>query len=201
MKFDADEVKALYKKSWADHAPGPAVVLESEEGQRVRHEKLAEIRRDDAPSVSVLDLGCGLGALYDTLKRRWPGTMIRYHGVDIVEEFIDYAGKMHKDAQFSCVNVFDQEFNHEFDYTIISGVFNNSIIDGEFLRKAVSWSFERSRIGIGFDFISSYANFVDERMSYFDPVDLLRWVIESLSRKVRLEHHFFRVNTAIFVYR
>src|SRR5450631_2390391 len=201
MSFDIEQMRLLYKTSWKEHGPGPGAVLWSEAGQRLRHEKLSEIKCNDSDIVSVLDLGCGLGDLYDTLKLKWPSTEIHYHGIDIVEEFIQHGRNKHRDAHFSCIDILNHTFNHSFDYVIMSGMFNNSISDITFLKHSVSWSFERCNLAIGFDFISSYADFKEDSMSYYDPIYLTKWATDSLSRKVRLDSHFLRANAAIFIYR
>ena len=66
--------------------------------QRVRFEVLSKI--DDLNNKSVLDIGCGTAKLYHHLIALFPS--IRYVGIDIIEEFLNYASNNidKKDVQF-----------------------------------------------------------------------------------------------------
>lgn len=53
--------------------------------------------------------------------------------------------------------------------------------------------------GIIFNFISTYVNWRDEDMSYFDPFAVGRFCVENLSAKVHIEHHYNKCDVCIMV--
>ena len=133
--MDKQAIIENYRNLFLTHGKGPAVGQWSEEGQRFRFEKLAEIA--DLKGAGILDLGCGLGDFYPFLKLKYGE--LDYTGIDIVPEIIASAQDTHPDARFLCLDVLLDEFEETFDYVMISGIFNNAIPNGtEFLKKMVT---------------------------------------------------------------
>ena len=81
------DVKAHYKALFSEHGnSAKAVQWGDDASQHSRFEILAQV----APKLgSVVDVGCGLGHLYEHLRAREPD--LRYTGLDFVPEFIDAA--------------------------------------------------------------------------------------------------------------
>jgi hypothetical protein len=71
----------------------------------------------------------------------------------------------------------------------------------DFLEALVSRAWERSTRGLGFNFLSTHVNFVDDTMAYHDPARVLDYCVRRLSRRVRVEHHYERCDVAVFVFR
>ena len=168
------------------------------EGQVMRFEKLAEI--GDLTGKRVLDLGCGIGDFYPYLKDRF--AHFDYTGIDIVPEMIEFASQRYPDARFECRDVLLDPLTEDFDFVLICGIFNNEIPDCTgFLKEMTAAGFERCRVGMAFNFISTYVNFTHPTMSYHDPVEILGFCINKLSRKVAMHHHYQKCDVAAFVYR
>lgn len=73
-------------------------------------------------AFSINDIGCGYGALPGFLHRRFRGTAIDYHGVDIVPEMIAQARKRNRRpwVRFAVA----QRGHRVADYSVASGIFN-----------------------------------------------------------------------------
>ncbi len=88
----------------------------SKERQNLRFEKLvAGITDRD----SILDFGCGLGALFEYLRES--NIECKYTGIDIVPEFIKKSKKSYTHGNFSVASIFD--ITDSFDYVVSSGVY------------------------------------------------------------------------------
>ncbi|MBQ2294299.1 MAG: class I SAM-dependent methyltransferase [Spirochaetales bacterium] len=74
---------------------------ENEQAQELRFEVLKNIFFHGA---SVLDVGCGLGNLYDYLKKQ--DYNFKYTGVDILPEMIFRAKEKNPQAEFFSANIF-----------------------------------------------------------------------------------------------
>ncbi len=196
--YEKNKVIENYRKLFLEHSEGPAVGQWSFEGQRFRFEKLSEIGLIDGKKI--LEIGCGIGDFYPFLKNKY--NEIRYTGIDIVPELVDYAKNKYSDAVFHCIDILEDGFVDKFDYVLISGVFNNEIEDAtDFLFKLITIAFDLCETGIGFNFTSTYVNQYDKEMAYHDPVDVLKFCLEKLSKKVIISHHYERCDVAVFVYR
>jgi SAM-dependent methyltransferase len=189
---------AHYTNSLRKHGDTPEGVQFSPEGQRFRFEKLIQIA--DLRGARVLDVGCGLGHLFPFLEARVEG--VRYTGVDIVPEAIAYAAAKYPCGHFVCQDITECPLENEFDFALISGVFNNRIPDSwAFLKDLTRSAFSHCRKGLAFNFISTHVNFEDAAMAYYDPSEVLEHCIRELSPRVTLHHHYDRSDVAVFVYR
>ena len=187
-----------YRTLFAAHGDAPMGAQMSREGQRFRFRKLFEI--GDLAGKSVLDVGCGLGAMYPDLVERFPTA--RYEGIDVVPEMIACAEAKHPEVRFRVADLLEGPIAERYDYVLLSVVFNNAMPDPTgFLESLIARAWEHAGIGLGFNFLSTHVNFSEPSMAYHDPGRVLDFCIRRLSRRVRLEHHYERCDVAVFVYR
>lgn len=170
----------------------------SEAGQRFRFEKLLEI--DDLNGRSVVDLGCGCGHFFGVLKRRFADA--DYLGIDVVDGMVAAAQDAYPAGRFVQRDVLSDGIGANPDYVLMSALFNDRSPDApDFLRSMISAAFAQASVGIGFNFISTHVNRVDDDLAYHDPLDVLAFVIENLAKRVVLHHHYDRCDVAVFAYR
>jgi SAM-dependent methyltransferase len=188
-----------YQQLLLAHGDGPeALDYGSLESQLMRFEQLATI--GDLTGARILDLGCGLGHFYEFLRERVGD--IQYTGIDIVPEMIDAAKRRYPAATFEWRDVLTDPLGEDYDYVLISGVFNKAIPDvSAFLKSLTRAGFERARLALGFNFISTYVNYTDGRFAYHDPIEVLHYCINGLSRKTTMFHHYGRTDVCVFVRR
>lgn len=196
------ESKRLLIENYRDlllkHGDGPQAVQSSAEGSRFRADKLMEV--GDLTGRRVLDLGCGIGYLYERLAGRFKG--IDYTGIDIVAESIAFAARKYPGVRFLCRDILAEKPEGKFDYVLVNGVFNNAIPDSSsFLKELVEAAFDLCETAVGFNFISTLVNFRSPEMAYHDPLEVLAFCLQKLSRKVIMHHHYARCDVSVFVYR
>lgn len=204
MKPNAqDYVIDSYRRTFEQYGNAPEAVQWSAEGQRWRFDKLLEIAaHGKLQGKRLLEIGCGLGHFYPHV-REMISPAVDYTGIDIVPEMIAHAKAAHPEASFECRDIFQAPITGSYDYVFISGVFNAPLREDsrEFLSAMIAHAFAACRIGLAFNFTSSHVNFVSEGTNYFDPCWVLSEVLEKLSKKVVMHHHYRNCDVAVFVYR
>lgn len=200
---DADEASrelliANYRGLFKTHGDGPDAVQLSAKGQVFRFNKLLEI--DELDGKSVLDIGCGLGAMYEHLTAKFGD--VNYCGIDILQEFVDAASAKYPLARFIRHDLAERPLPEQFDYVLVSSVFNNALPNADvYMERLLRAAFAHARVGLGFNFISDRVNFRNETMAYHDVGRVLDFCLRELTTRVRLEHHYERCDVVVFAYR
>jgi SAM-dependent methyltransferase len=193
-----ERIIADYRSRFQKYGDAPEAVQLSLEGQRFRFRQLMKIA--DLRNRRVLDLGCGIGDFYPPLIERFG--QLDYTGIDLVPEMINYAAKKYQPARFLCRDLFTDSLDETFDYVLISGVFNNALPESDsYMRELLTLAFKYCKFGLGFNFLSSYANFTDPEMAYHDPAQIVEFSLRNLTRKVEMHHHYERTDVVVFAYR
>jgi SAM-dependent methyltransferase len=187
------QVAEYYTRKLREHGPTPrGVDWSSAESQRTRFQQLTRII--DRTPFSILDVGCGYGALADYLS----GTheQFRCVGVDLSAAMRAAARARHgDDPRVAIVDSFDEA--PVCDYAVASGIFNVrlSTLDDAW------WSYVlhvlrrmggKSRRGLAANFLTSYADRerMREDLYYADPCAVFDWAKRNLSRQVAILHDY-----------
>lgn len=195
--MDTDILKSLYCSSFKKYGQSSYSIL-YDELPIDRYRELIKI--DDLNLKSILDVGCGLGNMYEFIKTQ--GLVVDYTGIDLVKEFINEATKKYPEAKFLEANILEENLNKKYDYVLLQGVFNNKLTDGGiYLEHMITEAFKYCNYGMAFNFISTYTNFKTDDMEYHSPERILKFCIENLSYKVSLKHHLCKCDTVIYVYK
>lgn len=183
-----ERVAEYYTAKLDQHGPTPAGVdWNSEQSQRLR---LREVSYLVEHGYSVVDLGCGYGALLDELAASgWTG---EYLGVDLSEDMLRSARDLHPDA-----GTFSGEMppHASFDVVVASGLFNVKMDIAEadwesYVEDTILEMFACCRRGISFNMLTSYSDEDRKRsdLYYASPSRFFDFVASNCSRLVRLHH-------------
>ncbi len=118
------QVASYYEKKLQTHGATPSGVdWNGELSQTLRFTQLCQLLPADQ-SFSVLDFGCGYGALYDYLSVR--RNDFEYTGFDISQEMLAAARARAPNSAPppEWLNSTSNVPNHRFDFAVASGVFN-----------------------------------------------------------------------------
>lgn len=137
----------------------------------------------------VADFGCGLGDLYNFFKQN--ELNVKYHGYDFVPEIIENNNKkfqLDSDVKFSFLNIENiDDFPTNYDWGIISGVFNNKREDSiKFYQSVIKTMYLNSKKGVMFNMLTTYVDYYDENLDYFDPKNVFDFCKKELGAKVAL---------------
>ena len=154
--------------------------------QERRMEVLCEIGL--TPTSKVLDFGCGTGQMLAYLQRTidFRG---EYVGYDVSPEAIAFARSAHPAGRFEVRDVLEDAPQEDFDFILVSGVFNNAMSDNRaFFRAASRCLMARARGGYAFNMLSRFVDYFDEGLYYEDPMEAFRFckVSRDEIRAVRL---------------
>jgi len=184
------QTRQYYDGRLAEHGPtARGVDWNSEESQQLRFRELT--RLIDGEHASVLDYGCGYGALRAYLRDQ--GHRGRYTGFDISERMIEAARASVSDpaAHFETA----RNALASADYTLASGIFNvkQGATDEAWQRYVIETISDLAALstrGFAFNALSRYSD-VDRRrpdLYYADPLDLFDHCKRHISRFVSLLH-------------
>ncbi len=188
------KVGQYYTQKIIEKGPVPqGVDWNSAESQQVRFEQLLSICARDE-SFSLLDYGCGYGALLDHMKQA--GLCAHYTGYDISRTMIHHARRLHEDGG-------EGLFTHEetslgaYDYVAASGIFNVCLDTPKEVWKAyvletVDKMARRGRKGFAFNILTSYSDpeYRREDLFYADPCFFFDYCKTHYSKWVSLLHDY-----------
>lgn len=202
------DVAAYYSAKLREHgATARGVDWNGEASQELRFAQLLRIveppcgavhARDSssasAERATLLDFGCGYGALLDTLRRR--GLALRYVGYDISETMIDAARRRFADAT-DCTFSTSLADLAPADYAVASGVFNVRLSHDAaawqaYVERTIARLASLSRRGFAFNVLTSYADEDRKRVDlyYADPCFWFDHCKRRYSRQVALLHDY-----------
>lgn len=195
-------VRDYYSAKIEEHGPSFKGV---DWGSQLKHEERFRqlIGGIDEGPFSILDLGCGYGALFDYLAAA--GRKFEYLGIDVSEAMIRQAQFLHGDRP-DCRFEVGTAPRAGFDYVVASGIFNvmpgTSEADWErYVRETMTAMFRSSRKMCAFNFLTSYADRKAPGLYYANPAAMLSYCIETMSKDVRLAHHYGIWDFAIQVHK
>ncbi|PZV40504.1 class I SAM-dependent methyltransferase [Mesorhizobium kowhaii] len=188
------DVAHYYAAKMRAHGPSPkGVDWNTEEGQALRFAQLTALI-DLPEGFTVNDLGCGYGALFPFLARRFPA--IQYRGCDVAPEMIEAAAKLfgnHSNAHFTVGSVPLEVA----DFGFASGIFNVRLTHPDeewaaYLEATLDVLHATSRRGFAFNCLTSYSD-PDKRRAdlyYADPRYLFDVCKTKYAQRVALLHDY-----------
>ena len=174
----------------------------NEEQQKLRFNVIKRLMKFPfSDSISVLDVGCGFGDFAEFLKLN--GFNFSYEGCDISEEIIKIARKKNPDYLFKICDIRDETYsNTQFDYVIISGIFNHKIKNNEkFVRDILSVAYSICRLGVIANMTTDKVDYTDPELHYYNPGTLLDFCSENISRKISIAHDYPLYEFTVGIYK
>ena len=182
MKNQFYKIISFYEDNINNHDDGHELLgWGSEASQQKRFEILSKIY--NLNGYSVLDVGCGLGDLYLWFEKN--KIKVDYLGIDITEKMIFKANKKYPNASFKICDIMNETHSLDrVDFVFASGIFNRKIENhDEFVKNMISKMYEKCNRALGFNILSTRADFQEENEYYADPEKLLQYCKE-LSKNV-----------------
>ena len=174
----------------------------SEESQALRFTQLIKVLPQDTASFTVLDWGCGYGALHDFIFST--GLTPRYSGYDLSLEMIDACKAKFKDNPAQWYT--EEELISEHDYIIASGIFNvkmefTNAEWHEYILKTLHTINRLSKRGFSFNILTSYSDneFMKNNLFYADPCFFFDYCKRNFSKEVALLHDYKLYEFSILV--
>jgi SAM-dependent methyltransferase len=161
--------------------------------QRLRFEQLVKLFNPGDQNVSLLDFGCGYGALLDYLIER--KLSMKYTGFDISNAMIKKAVDIHRATPASWISNQRELSGH--DYVVASGVFNvmGNISPAEweqYIFTVLPFINSLAVKGFAFNLLTDYADADRMRrdLFYASPSKLFDYCKTRFSKSVALLHDY-----------
>ena len=167
----------------------------SETAQELRFSQLIKVL-DPARPFSLLDYGCGYGALADfVIRQGYP--MEVYVGFDVLESMVVKAREVHQQTPYTCTYTSHLEDITPVDFTIASGIFNLKLETPyeawtEYVIGELHKINRLSRRGFSFNMLTKYSDkeYMRPHLYYADPCYLFDYCKTNFSRNVALLHDY-----------
>jgi len=190
-------VEHYYSSRIREHGAKPeGVDWNGSASQHLRFEQLLKLVSPEEwqQGFSLIDVGCGYGALLDWLRER--GARVDYYGYDLSAEMIASALANHRVDEMTRFEV-AQAPSKQADYAVASGIFNVCQQTPKAQWEAYICEVLRSmdacsRKGFAFNCLTSYSDlpFMRDYLYYGDPCFYFDLCKRSYSRQVALLHDY-----------
>jgi SAM-dependent methyltransferase len=189
-------VDDYYTAKLRAHGPTPAGVdWNGEDSQALRFRQLMLlIRDDDDEPFSIVDYGCGYGALVEALRS--PRRAYDYQGFDVSQAMVQEASRRYgSDPRTSFTS--NRELIRPADFTVASGIFNVKLATPPdewhaYILETLDDMVRLSATGVAFNALTAHSD--DDRkrndLFYADPSELLDHCLRRYSRDVALRHDY-----------
>ncbi len=184
------KIETYYSERLREHGPTPrGVDWNSSESQELRFDQLLRALPDGP--ATLLDYGCGYGALVPYLHERRPD--VRYVGYDLSRSMIEAARELHPGATF----ISDPAHLERADVVVASGIFSVkrdvSNDDWEiYIFDTLDRIAELAKQAFSFNMLTAYSD--PDRMRpdlyYADPHRMFDWCRTRYSRWVAMLHDY-----------
>jgi len=148
---------------------------------------------------SLLDVGCGLGALYDQLTAQ--GIACKYTGYDINPKLIERARIRHRDATFEVRDILHESYPR-FDFIVSSSSFNLSLEhedNYEFIERMLRAMYEHAGRAVAVDLMTSYVDFSKPDVFYYEPERIFS-IAKKITKRVTLRHDLPLFQFCVYLY-
>ncbi len=197
----------FFENTIKTHGADPkGVDWKDEASQHLRFEQLMKIHKDAAQPFTILDFGCGYGALVKYLQMQ--GYQFTYTGYDMTPAVVEAATKVFHDMP-NCHFTTDLSSIAPQDYVIGSGLFNMKFADtpeDEWYRhmlNTIDTMWGLCTTGLAFNSLTSYSDpeYMRADLYYPDPTQIFDYCKRNLSKQVALLHDYGIYDFTILVRR
>ena len=192
---------------WAINKHGPihrAVAWRDEERQQRRFQIFVgllgyDTERDD---VTINDLGCGYGAMFDTFKELPQFLDGTYFGYDISDTMLKMARE--KVADPRALFIKSHQATERADYSFVSGTYNLKMTAGNtewlnYVEENLVQLWSKTRIGLGFNMLNIESPLREKTLYYADPAHFIAFCEKYLGGQVRMVNLLHPNEFVIFV--
>ena len=198
-----NKISKYYDEKLRQYGPTPmGVDWNSDESQKLRFEQLLKIL-DGNPGGTLLDYGCGYGALLDSLRAH-DCSPAKYVGFDISNDMIDAAVSSERGQYGTWKTELEPGFYSE--YLVASGIFNVKLESPAdewlaYILKTLESFNQIAKKGFSFNVLTSYsdAHLQKDYLYYADPLFIFDHCKRKFSNKVSLIHDYALYEFTILV--
>lgn len=202
-EINFNEIKDFFRETLETYGTTPpGANWNSDTSQDLRFEQLARLF-DRAKPFSVIDYGCGYGALVNFLTVK--GFTFTFTGYDLLDPMVEKAQELFKDRA-NCTFTNRLEDLQPADFVVASGIFNirfqyTQEAWTEYVLETLHKMDGLSRKGFAFNLLTKYsdADFMRPHLYYADPCFYFDFCKKHFARNVALLHDYDLYDFTILV--
>ncbi len=125
-----------------------------------------------------------------------------YTGYDLSPDLIKIATERFPEAKFEVRDIQNDGIPEKFDYIVSSQTFNfrfGNESNLDVVKACLKISYESCLKGICFDFLTSYVDYKEDHLFYYQPEELFSYA-KSLTKRVSISHESELYEFALFLY-
>jgi SAM-dependent methyltransferase len=156
----------------------------------IRLNNLLSLIPSKTPYKSILDFGCGLGALYNIINE---DLKVNYIGYDINDNYISHCKQKYSSGRWICGELSQLDLL-KFDLAFFSGVFNHKLQNNDewsFFTETITKIYNQSRFGVVFNLLSDRVEYLTNHNYNFNAERVLSFCY-SLSNSVIIDNTALR---------
>jgi SAM-dependent methyltransferase len=195
-----------YRQTFLAHGPTSAGVDwgPRDDAARLRHDVMLAVADGCPPGGTLLDVGCGYGALADRIDER--GLDLDYTGIDVVAEMVAEGRRRHPHRRFLQGDFLAAEGLGSFDYVVCNGILTQKLAAttlemNTHARRLIAALFAACRRGLAFNVMTTHVNYQADNLYYRNPAELLAWCMSELTPRVRLDHAYPLYEYTLYLHR
>lgn len=166
-----------------------------------RLNELIALIPNDGGRYKILDVGCGLGSLVDCLEQS--NLNFEYLGIDINPRLIGKCKEVYPQYEFQLLND-DFDYNSlDFDYALVSGVFNHVRTDGDeknFMKSMIGKYFALAKKGVVWNLLTDRVDYFTDHNVNYNVFDTLEFCY-SLTNSVAMMNTHLKFEASFAVYK
>lgn len=195
------DVKKIYSDAYKQYGNDLRSILIPKGRQELRfHSLVKEIPANS--NGSVLDFGCGLGHLFPYVSQCYPNA--RYHGVDIVDEFIQ-ENVTNYGERFDLISS-TKDIKGNYDYVVSAGVFNLMYDEDLDTHKKLMFGmisdlFEISNVFLSINMMTDEVDFQQEGAFHMNVKEMLDYVKTHFSKRVILDQSYMPYEFSLTIFK
>lgn len=167
----------------------------SQTSQLKRFERLIDFPIEE--DATILDVGCGLGHLFEYLRNR--KKQIKYTGYDIIPDMVSEASKLFPEANFTEENILDSSEDYCYDYVVASGIFTIGC-NHERMFATIDSMFKKSVKICSFNSLSAWSPSDGAHEFQADPLKVLDFCKE-LTPRISFFHSYLPHDFTVHLYK
>lgn len=175
-----------------------------EEAARLRQDMMLAVAGGCQPGGTLLDVGCGYGALADRIDEL--GLELDYTGIDVVGEMVAEGRRRHPHRRFIQGDFLAAEGLGPFDYVVCNGILTQKLAAttlemNAHARRLIAALFAACRRGCAFNVMTTHVNYQADNLYYRNPAELLGWCMSELTQRIRLDHAYPLYEYTLYLHR
>lgn len=200
-------LQEFFENTIKTHGADPkGVDWKSQQAQYLRFEQLMKLHADRTQPFSIIDYGCGYGALVAYLQQQQ--YQFTYTGYDMTPAVIE-AAKATYQAETNCTFTTSLNELQPADYVVGSGLFNMKFAQTpeeewyQHMLNTIDTMWKLCHRGLAFNSLTSYSDpeYMRADLYYPDPCKVFDYCKRNLSRQVALLHDYGIYDFTILVRR